>query len=266
MTGHDFLARLADPARPRVPEPVLAVVAHPDDETIGFGGQMDRFEALVIVHVTDGAPADPAYATRAGYPDPQSYAAARRAELAEAVALAGLSPERLVSLGHVDQTARDHLVPIARAIAGLLESHQPVAVLTHAYEGGHPDHDATAFAVDAAQRLADTAPTVIAMPFYHRGDAGFTAQVFADPAPEDVAIPLPADALARKRAMLAAHRSQADVLAMMTASDERYRAHPAPDFTRLPNRDRLHYEGFGWGQTGSEWLDRAAAARRELAS
>ncbi len=90
--------------------------------------------------------------------------------------------------------------------------------------------------------------------------------MFADPAPGDVVIALPPEALATKRAMLAAHRSQADVLAAMTATDERFRADPEPDFTRLPNDGRLLYEGFGWGFTGAEWLDRAGAARRELAS
>src|SRR6185437_9724842 len=43
-------------------------------------------------------------------------------------------------------------------------------VFTHAYEGGHPDHDAVAFAVHAACRLSDIPPAIVEMPYYHRQD------------------------------------------------------------------------------------------------
>ena len=52
-------------------------------------------------------------------------------------------------------------------------------VLTHAYEGGHPDHDAVAFAVHRAARR--TSAAVVEMPFYHAGPDGVARQVFAMP-------------------------------------------------------------------------------------
>lgn len=266
MTGAEFLQRLADRDRPRIGGPVLAVVAHQDDETIGLGGQMNRFDDLLVVHVTDGAPADPAHAHRAGFPDRIAYAAARRREVAAAVALAGLGPDRLVALGHVDQTARDNLTTIAAEIGALIDRHRPAVVLTHAYEGGHPDHDAVAFAVDAAAQRSVAGPAVVAMPLYHQGGTGMVLQTFCDPRPDDVTVMLPEDAWNRKLRMLAAHTSQWSVLSAVTARHEAFRLTRDEDFNRLPNGGRLLYEGFGWGMTGAEWLERVAAARRRVSS
>ncbi len=54
--GEAILARLA--AGGPIAERVMIVVAHPDDETIGLGAQLRRFEDALLVHVTDGAPRD----------------------------------------------------------------------------------------------------------------------------------------------------------------------------------------------------------------
>jgi hypothetical protein len=37
---------------------VMIVVAHPDDETIGMGAQLRRFNDALLVQLTDGAPRD----------------------------------------------------------------------------------------------------------------------------------------------------------------------------------------------------------------
>ncbi len=65
---------------------LMIVVAHPDDETIGIGGQLRRLRDVSLLHVTDGAPRDGEDAGRHGFAALADYAAARRQELAEALA------------------------------------------------------------------------------------------------------------------------------------------------------------------------------------
>ena len=61
----------------------MIVAVHPDDETIGLGAQLCHFEDALIVHLTDGAPRNPSWATASGFATPPEYAAARVAELME---------------------------------------------------------------------------------------------------------------------------------------------------------------------------------------
>jgi LmbE family N-acetylglucosaminyl deacetylase len=53
------------------------------------------------------------------------------------------------TLGIPDQAASLGLAGLARRLAVQLAASGAEVVVTHAYEGGHPDHDATAFAVHA---------------------------------------------------------------------------------------------------------------------
>lgn len=247
--------------------PLALVVAHPDDETLALGGTMPDMPGLLIVHVTDGAPRDERDARAHGFADWRAYAAARRVELKAAVALAGVTPRQLHGLDYADQDASNHLVPITRRLAEILTQNRTRTVVTHAYEGGHPDHDAVAFAVHAAAALMarhGTPPLRIGeVPLYHEGDHGFAGQRFVDPRPDDVVVSLDAEALARRRSMLACHASQAETLAQFDARDESLRWSD-PDFTALPNRGRLYYVRFGWTMDGEGWLARTVAARREL--
>ena len=57
----------------------MIVVAHPDDETIGMGAQLCRFDDALLVQVTDGAPRDGHDAAAHGFATLADYAAARRA-------------------------------------------------------------------------------------------------------------------------------------------------------------------------------------------
>lgn len=260
------LAALADPERPPLPFRTLVIVAHPDDATIGCGAQLSRFTDITIVHVTDGAPKNGVDAARLGYAGPAEYAAARRRELEAAMALAGIPPERLVALGWSDQEASLHLPEIATGLSRRLAGAE--CVLTHAYEGGHPDHDATAFAVHAAcalLRRGGPAPTIIEMPLYRAGPEGWAVQEFLPAAGRSEGIvKLRPEERDRKQAMFARHLSQIQVLARFTLDEERFRQAPDYDFASLPNNSDLLYEAQQWGMTGERWLELAHAARAEL--
>ncbi|HEX5580718.1 MAG TPA: PIG-L family deacetylase [Gemmatimonadaceae bacterium] len=255
----------------------LLVCAHPDDETIGAGARLHALRDVTLLYVTDGAPVDPGDARALGFTTREAYAAARRAERTRALALAGVGADRVRELGVVDQEASHHLVWLAREVGRLIVAVAPEVVVTHPYEGGHPDHDATAFAVHAAIRhIAATMPTppvIVEMTSYHARGGTMVVGEFLDghglatrggPArtrQEVRTVELDRATRERKARMLASYVTQQRVLAAFPPRRERFRVAPAYDFTRPPHAGRLWYEWFGWGGlTGERWRSLAAAA------
>lgn len=253
------------------------VVAHPDDEVLGCGALLARLRDVRVVHVTDGAPPDEAVAARHGFATPAAYAEARRAEAILALALAGVAADRLTGLGIGDQRAPRHMAAIAEALRPRLA--EADLVLTHAYEGGHGDHDAVAFAVHAAWRLAGERPPLIEMPFYHAGPDGWIRQRFLPVSQQssfsrdagegtmfegEVLHRLTPAERALKARMIAAHATQADTLAGFPLDAERFRPAPSYDFTARPHDGPLLYERHGWSLTWPAWQACVAAAARSL--
>ncbi len=257
MLDANVLGDLAQrvPTRKRI----ALVVAHADDETIAAGASLHLLADLLLVHVTDGAPRTLDDAARAGFATPADYAAARRAELQAALALSGCMPG-LAELGIPDQDASLHMPAIARDLARLFAQHGTEVIITHAYEGGHPDHDATALAAHLA------APgRIIEFPGYHAApDGTFTTGRFL-PGPHATTVALTPSEQARKRAMFACFRTQAEVLAAFGTAAEAFR--PArPDFRNPPHPGALNYERWGWKMTGARWRALAAPLLTGLAN
>jgi N-acetylglucosamine malate deacetylase 2 len=240
------------------------VAAHPDDETIGAGVLLSRLQDPWVLHVTDGAPRDPRFIWKF-QGEPEDYARTRRKELEAAMVLAGIGPDRLRCLGHADLEVAFSMPRLARELAEVFRELAPEMVVTHPYEGGHPDHDSLAFAVRAAARLMDNPPEIVEMSSYHAGAQGMaTGRFLSHPEVEETRLELTAGERALKERMLAAFETQSDILkSFLPPGDEVFRPAPAYDFTRPPHEGPLQYELSGFPMTGERWreLARAAAAQ-----
>lgn len=266
MTARDALyafCGLRDP-QPRT----LIIAAHPDDEVIGAGARIAALRDIAIVHTTDGSPADAVDARAAGIPTAGAYAAARQDELQQALAIAGRAGTLAHCLGFADQRCAHALATLAHALLEHIEPDTDVLV-THAYEGGHPDHDATAFAVHAAIALLARAgrrvPVIIEMTGYHLYRGGIRTGAFL-PASGVTALPVELSHADQrlKRRMLRAFRTQSATLAQFRVDREMFRTAPAHDFTRPANPEGAYYDLFGWGLDSRDWPHLVRDAMREL--
>jgi LmbE family N-acetylglucosaminyl deacetylase len=246
----------------------LVVAAHPDDETVGASWILARGPEVFVLHVTDGAPRDPRLWPAGARGTREDYARLRHEELAAALSLAGVGRDRAHALGVVDQDASSALACLACAVSLWIERLCPDVVVAHPYEGGHPDHDAAAFAVHAAARLLERRgrrpPRILEMTSYHRAGGRLRTGAFL-PGPAPIAErPLASAERELKRRMLRCFGSQAPVLSAFQVDTERFRAAPRYDFGRPPHPGALHYESLGWAPDGGEWRRRARRAEREL--
>lgn len=247
--------------------PIALIAAHPDDEILALGGQLADFARLSLVHVTDGAPRDPADALRAGLGERSAYARTRALELDRALQAAEAFRARRSALGVPDQEAVEHLCPLTAALEEEIAG--AAAVITHPYEGGHPDHDACSFIVQCAcERLARAGRAVpwrLEFASYHACRGQWVRGLFwsAADCPETV-IALDARRLARKRAALDEFRTQREVIAGFPLSPERLRRAPRYDFKRPPPPGEVLYDLFRWRVTGESWRRCAAAALERL--
>jgi LmbE family N-acetylglucosaminyl deacetylase len=253
---------------PRAEVRWLVVAAHPDDETIGASWVLSRSESASVLHVTDGAPQDRTLWSPEAPGTREAYARLRSEEMRAALRLAGVGPERLHHLGFADQKACAALAELSLQVAEVLEALRPDIVLVHPYEGGHPDHDAAAFAVRAAASLLERSsawgPRIAEMTSYHRFEGQLRTGVFLPGGSRVAERVLGGEERALKARMLRSFASQSRVLAPFGVQAERFRAAPAYDFTRAPHEGPLHYESLGWPVNGARWRELARTSLREL--
>jgi LmbE family N-acetylglucosaminyl deacetylase len=261
----DLLRDWCSARHPGAAPRMLVFAAHPDDDIIGLGGRMRVVgPRLEIAYVSDGAPRAERFYRALGFASREQYARRRHDEAVQALAMAGVGAEHTYELGAIDQGVVFELARVTRSVLALTRALAPDAVMTHPYEGGHPDHDATACAVHLA--LASLAREGARVPLfeftsYHADGPELMRGRFMHTSPGACErVELADDDRAFKRALLSCHATQEPVWRPFPLEHEDFRAAPSYDFSAPPARD-VHYERLGWG---IRFADFAEQARRAL--
>ena len=212
----------------------LVLVAHPDDETVGCGILLQRMANVSILLCTDGAPARDRPWYREVFYRRKHYGGKRLAEFRAALYIAGVKCVN-ETLGIRDQTLYRSLEHAAVGIAQCIAKHRPEAILSHAFEAGHPDHDSCAFLAQWAGRRFSL--PVWEMPLYHKTSptSPLVYQQSLRSSGTEVVVRPTAEESRRKCAMLSMYRSQAAVIAKFDRTREVFRPQPPYDFTVSPN-------------------------------
>jgi N-acetylglucosamine malate deacetylase 2 len=245
---------------------VLVLVAHADDECVGYGALLQKMREPVLVIATDGAPRDDYFLQR--YGSREAYAGVRRDEARRAAQVLGVYPtpstgaqgaplRELVLLAEQESRLEDqrlflHLAPAYELLRKLSERVQPEAIATMAYEGGHPDHDSCSLL--GARLGARLGVPVWEAALYNRAGADGSSRVqqFIDENGSEVLIEITPQELQRKLAMCAEYRSQGEILRVFDARREVVRPQMRYDYGRRPHPGPTNYELWQWWMKADE--------------
>ncbi len=188
------------------PGPLLILAPHPDDESLGCGGliaaAVQSGSPPFVLITSDGTGSHP---NSRAYP-PRRLRATREREALDAVTLLGLSADRLGFLGLMDTqspvegAAFDAAVTAVAALAMRIGAVTLLATWAH---DPHCDHESAHLIAAAAAHEAGLVH--LSYPVW-----GWTLppdQMLASPVPDGFRLDITAQ-LPRKRAAIAAHRSQ----------------------------------------------------------
>jgi LmbE family N-acetylglucosaminyl deacetylase len=227
---------------------IVAIAAHPDDETAFAGGMLARYagagDEVVIVSVTRGEGGEAGDVT---LNSPDDLGAVREAEMR--CAAAALGARDVIFLDFVDprieagaegKTIDASLAEFSAAIRAVLDQLRPEVVLTHGSNGeyGHPQHVFTLQAVRAALRdlAAATGWRPRELLTWAATPAGQTDEdrLLNRDDPADLVVDV-TSWLPAKRAALACHRTQHAMIRRNTKLDDVLQtARPVESFRRWP--------------------------------
>ncbi len=245
------------------------IVAHPADEVVGAGCLISKLVDVTVLHVTDGAPTEAKCPETAGAPEPAVGAEALKRECISALAIANVPENHIVDFDVPNHCASEHLADLTRRITNFLQQSGADIVVTHPYEGGHPDHDATAFATHAALRLMKRngfrPPVIFEMALHPSADGNARVPEFLPGTEREMTtLLLDERATAMKQKMFACFESQRESLEVSPYGPERFRQPVSYDFTAPPQAGKLYYENFDWALRSEEWRSRARQALADL--
>jgi N-acetylglucosamine malate deacetylase 2 len=251
----------------------LVIVAHPDDECVAFGAVLQRMAGPKIAYCTDGAPLD-AYFWQERYGSREKYADLRREETRQALSAVGISEVAFLAdypdaQGQFIDQELYRALPLAyRLLRQMIAVEGATALLTLAYEGGHPDHDSCNFLT--SQLAAEAGIPAFEAPLYHR--AGWIGeginrrglQRFVRETGDEIDIAPTEVELQRKRTMCEQYPSQGNFLGFFDIRREVLRPMAPYDYSRPPHEGTLNYEAWRWHMTGRDVCEAFMDFRKSL--
>ncbi len=231
----------------------LVIVAHPDDEAVTCAALMQRMREPHVLFCTDAAPLDPYFWSRHG--SREAYSEIRQKEARAALSRVGVTNVEFLKTRSgehiIDQQLFEHLPEAADAALQVISRVRPEALLTLAYEGGHPDHDSCNFITSVVAR--DRSLPCWEMPvdhLFHKEEHHFQTPMIAR---QPITLLHPSDEeIARKRQALEAYASQGKFLVRFASVDESFRPLPEYDYAQPPHAGVLNYEAWQWSMTGKQ--------------
>jgi N-acetylglucosamine malate deacetylase 2 len=207
---------------------LLILVAHPDDESISSSVLLQRHTDVHVVYVTSGGLIDGNRLNNLGLGDAPAYARLREQEANNALSFVRNSTFHFLRYG--DGSVYQYLWDIFIDMEELIKQIQPKAILTHAYEGAHQDHDCCSYLTSQCGARHNIA--CWEMPFYHLECNKIIRQKFMDGAPSVLKMSPSKDELLIKCRMLLAHASQRGILRHFDPRiPEEFRRQPNYDYT-----------------------------------
>jgi LmbE family N-acetylglucosaminyl deacetylase len=203
---------------------VLIFAAHPDDETIACGGLLQRASTSLVLFAADGAPR--CYGFEQQFGSLRAYSEERFREASKAL---GLVPRcSFGRLARKDGTsfADQHLFRVLgeafTSLQRMARNFSPDLLVSHAFEGGHIDHDACH--ILAKQTAYALSVPHLEFPLYWRTTHGQDVfQRFRDRRNDEIVLQLSSQELRVKQQMLAEYKTQREQASVFAVVTERFR-------------------------------------------
>ncbi len=142
----------------------------------------------------------------------------------------------------------------------------PDVLVTHPYEGGHPDHDsvsfASFFACRALVRLGKKAPKIVEMTSYFGRSGNRVVGEFLQGMAGALPVELGRHECELKLKMYGKLSSQRALLAEFPVQNEMFRLAPSYDYFSKPSAAEVYYDAHNLGTGSDDWLKLACEARK----